>query len=86
VELLDKNGNVLPTADKDLMFTIEGVGNIVGTDNGNENDHTSLKRPERRMYNGKCLVIVQSNGQKGSIKLKAIAARLPKAELEIKTK
>jgi beta-galactosidase len=86
VELVDKDGNVLPTANKDLMFTIEGVGKIVGTDNGNENDSSSRKRPERRMNNGKCLVLVQSNGQEGVIKLKAIGARLPKAELEIKTK
>jgi len=86
VELLDKDGNVLPTADKDMMFSIDGVGFIAGTDNGNQNDHVSLKNPQRRMYNGKCLVIVQSNGKEGTIKLKVTGARLPKAELEIKTK
>lgn len=86
VELVDKDGNVLPTADKDMLFSIDGVGFIAGTDNGNQNDHVSLKNPQRRMYNGKCLVIVQSNGKAGSIKLKAIGARLPLAELEIKTK
>ena len=86
VELVDKDGNVLPTADKDMMFSINGPGTIVGTDNGNQNDHVSLKSPERRMYNGKCLVIVQSNGEDGVIKLKAQGARLPKAVLEIKTK
>jgi len=85
VELLDKDGNVLPTADKDMMFSIDGVGFIAGTDNGNQNDHVSLKNPQRRMYNGKCLVIVQSNGKAGTIKLKAIGARLPDAELEFKT-
>jgi len=86
VELVDKDGNVLPTADKDMMFSIDGAGSIVGTDNGNQNDHVCLKNPERRMYNGKCLVIVQSNGEEGVIKLKAHGARLPKAVLEIKTK
>jgi beta-galactosidase len=86
VELVDKDDNVLPTADKDLMFSIDGVGTIAGTDNGNPNDHTSLKQPERRMYNGKCLVILQSNGKSGSIKLKAVGARMPDAVLEIKTK
>ncbi len=86
VELVDKDGNVLPNADKDILFSIDGVGNIVGTDNGNQNDHVSLKNPQRRMYNGKCLVIIQNNGKKGNITLKAVAARLPKAVLEIKTK
>lgn len=86
VELEDKDGNILPTADKDILFSIEGVGTIAGTDNGNQNDHVSLKNPHRRMYNGKCLAIVQSNGQEGTIKLKAMGARLPDAVLEIKTK
>jgi beta-galactosidase len=85
-ELLDKDGNALPTAHETVMFSIKGEGTMVGTDNGNEFDHISLKNPERQLYNGKCVVIVQSTKTSGTIKLKALAGRLPNAELEVKTK
>jgi beta-galactosidase len=86
VELVDKDGNVLPTAHDDVLFSIKGEGSIVGTDNGNPNDHKSLKLPERQLFNGKCVVILQSTKNQGDIKLKAYVGRLKTAELEIKTK
>jgi beta-galactosidase len=86
VELLDKDGIAVPTANDDAIFSIRGEGSIVGTDNGNANDHLSLKTPERRLFNGKCLAIVQSTKISGMITLKVLVGGLPPAELEIKTK
>jgi len=71
VELLDKEGNTCPLADQLVKFSVEGAGAIVGTDNGDQNEHTSLKKPERKLFYGKCLAIVQNNGKAGRIILKA---------------
>ncbi len=71
VELLDKNGYPNPLSNQLVKFTVEGEGFIAGTDNGDQNDHNSLKKPERHLFNGKCLAIIQSNGATGEIKLKA---------------
>jgi len=71
VELIDKDGNASPVADQLVKFTVEGEGAIVGTDNGDQNDHVSLKKPERHLFYGKCLAIVQTNGKAGNITLKA---------------
>lgn len=71
VEMLDKNGYPHPLANQLVKFTVEGEGFIAGTDNGNQNDHNSLKKPERNLFNGKCIAIVQNNGKTGEITLKA---------------
>lgn len=86
VELLDKDGNVLPNASNQVLFTISGEGRMVGTDNGDENDHTSLKKPDRHLFFGKCLVIVQSTKTPGKATLKAVVSGLPDQEIVIKTK
>jgi len=77
VELLDKNGNTCPLANQLVKFAVESEGAFVGTDNGNQNDHVSLKKPERHLFYGKCLVIVQSNKKAGEIILNASVAGLP---------
>jgi beta-galactosidase len=71
VETLDKDGNVVPTADNLIQFSIEGTGTIVGTDNGDPTDSNSLKKPERNLFNGKALVVVQGKKQAGKITVTA---------------
>lgn len=83
VELLDQDGNVCPEADKLVKFSVEGNGFIAGTDNGDQNDHNSLKKPERKLFYGKCMVIVQNNGKPGIITLKANVENLPEQKIDI---
>ena len=86
VELLDKDGNASPLADQLVKFAVEGEGAIVGTDNGNQNDHVSLKKPERHLFYGKCLAIIQSTLKGGTVVLKASVEGIPESEISIKTK
>jgi len=85
-ELLDKNNNVCPLANQLVKFSVNGTGSIAGTDNGDENDSTSLKKPERHLFFGKCLAIVQSSKKSGKITLKASVEGLPDAEITITAK
>ena len=84
VEIQDKDGNLVPDADNLLHFTVEGNGFIAGTDNGNQNDSVSLKKPERHAFYGKAMAVVQNTGKAGTIRLKATAEGLPDAIVEIK--
>lgn len=86
VEVLDKDGLQVPTADNYIRFTVEGNGFIAGTDNGNPNDTISLKKPERRLFNGKAVVILQSDRQVGNITLTAETENMSKARIMIRTK
>ena len=86
VELLDKDGNVCPLANQLVKFSVEGDGAIVGTDNGDQNEHTSLKKPERKLFYGKCVAIVQSTEKTGNVRLKASVDGFPTKEITILTK
>jgi beta-galactosidase len=67
---------LVPYADALVKFDIEGEGTIVGVDNGNPVSIESFKGPQRKAYNGMCLIIVKSTKNKGQIKLSAIGERL----------
>ena len=86
VELLDKDGNVCPLANQLVKFSVEGAGAIVGTDNGDQNEHSSLKKPDRKLFYGKCLAIVQGTSKPGVITLKATVNGFPNQTLLITTK
>jgi beta-galactosidase len=83
-EVLDKDGNVVPTANPLLQFTAEGEGDIAGTDNGDPTNPNSLKKPERNLFNGKCLVVVQGRNKKGTIQLTASSVKLKSETLLIR--
>lgn len=72
-DIVDKDGNVVPDADNLINFTITG-GKIVGVDNGNPIDTSSYKGTERKAFNGKCMVIVQSSTTSGKITAAASSA------------
>ncbi|CAH8285258.1 beta-galactosidase [Mariniflexile fucanivorans] len=73
VNLLDSDGNFVPKADSLIHFEIEGGGEIVGVDNGYQANLSSFKAKEIKAFNGKCLVIIQSNGKDDDIKLSVSA-------------
>lgn len=83
VEVLDAEGIPVPTGDNFIKFTIEDNGVIVGTDNGNPTDSLSLKKPERRLFSGKAIAVVQSTRKGGKIVLKASSEGLESSSIEI---
>jgi len=86
VHILDESGRVVPTADNEVSFEIEGAGSLLGTDNGNPASHENYKSNRRRAFNGWCLAIVKSNGRTGEIQLKAVSPALQAARVIIATK
>ncbi|RYD94979.1 MAG: DUF4982 domain-containing protein, partial [Sphingobacteriales bacterium] len=86
VNVLDKDGNIVPDADNLIEFTIEGNGTIAGTDNGYQADLNSLSKPERNAWKGKCLAIIKANEKAGKIKLTAKADGLPAVSVKVKSK
>ncbi|WP_343246967.1 Ig-like domain-containing protein [Diplocloster hominis] len=77
VDILDKDGNFVPTADNMVNFRISGNGKIVGVDNGNAIAVDELyKDNKRKAFSGKALVIVQSTKDAGSFTLSASSVGL----------
>lgn len=81
VEVVDENGYVVPDANNLIEFKIEGEGVLIGTDNGNPEDKTTMKNKRRNAFNGLALAVIQSTRKSGNIRLTAYSADLKEAVL-----
>ncbi|MEP6749509.1 MAG: glycoside hydrolase family 2 TIM barrel-domain containing protein [Bacteroidota bacterium] len=83
VELVDKNGRRNPVAENLINFTIEGPGKIAGVGNANPVSIESYQAPQRKAWQGRCMVVIETTGKPGNIKLKATAEGLQPAAVTI---
>ena len=83
VELLDAKGNINPLTENVLKFEISGPGTIVGVGNADPVSLESYQEPQRKAWQGKCLVIIKSGKSAGQIKLKASANNMKSASVII---
>jgi beta-galactosidase len=92
VEVVDKEGRLIPTAGNLIGFKISGEGVLLGVGNGDPNCQESDKEPKRSLFNGLAQLIVQSNKTPGAINVEAYTERdslrtaLPPTEVTIATK
>jgi len=89
VEVLDKEGRAIPTADNLINFKVTGEGALIGVGNGDPNCQESDKEPKRSLFNGLAQAIVQATRTPGTIMIEASADDSPKlsaAKLTITTK
>jgi len=84
ITVTDAAGRPVPNASNLIRFTVEGPGVIEGVDNGNPVSTESFKAPYRRAYNGKCLLIVRSTGETGTINVKMEGEGLQSLDYEVK--
>jgi len=83
VDVIDKLGRVVPTADNEVTFTLTGAAHIAGVGNGDPSCHEPDKASRRSAFNGHCLVIVGANELPGTIQLTASAAGLSSTSLAL---
>ena len=82
VEVMDASGQVVPTANDAVTFSIEGQGRILGLDNGQPDSHESYQGTERRVFHGLALAIVQGKSA-GTIQFSASSGSLTRARVSI---
>lgn len=83
VEVVDKDGVLVPDAANRISFTVKGQGFIAGVDNGSPVSGEPFKANKHTTLNGKALCILQSNGTRGGITLTATAEGLQPAALQV---
>jgi beta-galactosidase len=86
VRVLDEQGRVVPLANNEVAFEIQGEGRIIGVDNGDPASHEDFKGSRRKAFNGLCLAIVQSTAKPGRIQLTATSPGLKSSSVTITTK
>ncbi|MGI6107415.1 MAG: glycoside hydrolase family 2 TIM barrel-domain containing protein [Lachnospiraceae bacterium] len=79
----DAEGNVVPTADPQIRFTVEGAGNFLGCGNGNPGSHESDCLPVRHAFHGCCQLLVQALENPGKVTVTARAQGIGRAQLEL---
>ena len=90
VEVLDKEGRSVPTADNLIHFKVTGEGTLIGVGNGDPNCQESDKDSKRSLFNGLAQAIVQATKEAGTIEIEATSgggepAELTPAKLTIRT-
>jgi beta-galactosidase len=72
VEILDRQGRPVPTANNKIVFKVSGEGVLIGVGNGDPNCQESDKEPRRSVFNGLAQAIVQSTMESGNIHVEAV--------------
>lgn len=83
IEVVDENGHVVPDAHEPVQIILEGAGKLIGFDNGNPFDHTSMKSDRRNTFNGLALAVIQSANQTGAIRVRTNSSALKNASVDI---
>ena len=80
VEAYDDRGREAPVADNLIHFELKGNGKIIGVGNGDPSSHEPDKclsgSYQRRLFNGKCQLIVQTTPDNGTIEVTATSEGL----------
>jgi beta-galactosidase len=84
VEILDQDGNVHPTADRPVYFTVKGEGMLAAVGNANPVSSERYRGNTRQTHRGRCLVVLKSTGKAGIIHLRAQADGLDGSEVVVK--
>jgi beta-galactosidase len=86
VELLDADGVRNPKAEQLLKFEIEGPAVIAGVGNANPMSVESYLSPQRKTWQGRCMVIVRATGEPGKVTVKAAADGIRAAQVDLQVK
>ena len=87
ISLVDRQGKEVPDANNLIQFKIKGDAKIIGIGNGDPSSHEPDNyiddNWQRRLFNGKCQVIIQAGTNKENIKSEATSAGLQTGSSQI---
>ena len=83
VEILDKDGNLCPNASNLVRFDVTGNAKIAGVDNGSPISMERFRDNKRRAFYGKCMLVIQNNGEQGTASISAASEGLTGAQTTV---
>ncbi|MGC2284380.1 MAG: glycoside hydrolase family 2 TIM barrel-domain containing protein [Candidatus Acidiferrum sp.] len=86
VQILDEKGRLVPIADNEVTFAVEGEATLIGVDNGDPSSHESYKANHRKAFNGLALAVLQSTAKPGSVHITASSPSLQSSTVTVTTK
>ena len=85
IEMVDREGNVVPDANLPVKISISGNATVIGG-NAAPNDMRSFRSLTPNTFRGKAIAIVQPTGEKGTVVLRVTSEKLPEASISIEMK
>jgi beta-galactosidase len=85
VEAVDKDGQIQPTANNTVKFTLTGPATLAGVDNGDLSYEKLYHADQMRLFNGRALVVLRSTRIPGIIKLLAASKDLPNGSTQLES-
>ena len=86
VELTDANGIRNPKAENLMQFSIEGEGTIVGVGDANPISLESYQQPQRKAWQGRCMIVIKSSHNAGKITMKVVSEGMKPTYIQLQTK
>lgn len=86
VSVVDKDGNLCPTASLPLKFSVTGAGVYKAACNGDATSLESFELPTMKLFNGKLVVLVQSTRKAGAIELNVSTSSLKIEKIKLQSR
>ena len=83
IEIVDKNGNVVPTADNELNVSVIGGGELIALGNADIKDDDHYYDSTHKAWHGRALGVLKNNGRKGNAKITVSSPGLKTSALKI---
>ena len=84
ISTVDKNGTFVGNARNRMNVTVSGAGRLVGLDNGDSTDFEPYKCTSRRLFSGRLVAIIASNGKVGDINVSVASVGMETEKLTLK--
>ena len=86
VTATDSKGRVVPSANTDITFSVDGPAEIIAVSSGDHYSDELTFTNHRRLYDGRCLVILRSGRTPGKVTLTATGEGFKPTRLVMNTK
>lgn len=84
VEIKDKDGITVPDAANECKIEVTGAGTMAATGSADMKSTISYVSPVQKIWKGRAMVVVRSNGKAGIVRLKVTSPGLPPATMALK--
>ena len=81
----DSNGVPVANARNRIKVEVSGTGRLLGMDNGDSTDYEQYKTDNRKLFSGRLVAIIASDGTEGDINVKITSIGLRSAEFKVKS-
>jgi beta-galactosidase len=85
VELVDKFGQLVMGGDREIRFSVAGVGAIAGVGNGDMKSLEGYQGTKRKTFLGRAMLVIRSTHVTGNVGISACADGLPETSIKLET-